>query len=361
MRTTLAIALLALSTSPCFALSPATRCLAAKLGAAGRYDLCRLKAEAKATRTGGTAEVAKCESKLALNWTRAEAAAGGMCPSNGDGSAIQTLLSDHADQLAILLAGGSVPTCAADLATCTASLTACSDEVSAAQAALATCTTDLASSSSALASCESDLSDAETALDTCTADLSACAAEPSGLTVRTGQTTCFNAAGVAVVCTGVGQDGDLQRGLPIAFVDNGDGTISDQHTGLMWEKLSLDGSIHDRDLAFTWSGAFSAKIAVLNSMAFAGHSDWRLPNINELHTLANYGATNPAVHAAFLNGCVLGCAPSACACVQSSLYWSSTTNQNATGTAWGIDFYDGDQRALDKTNQTVVRAVRGGS
>jgi hypothetical protein len=43
--------------------------------------------------------------------------------------------------------------------------------------------------------------------------------------------------------------------LTRAYVDNGDGTITDSKTGLMWEKLSDDGSIHDWDATYTWADA----------------------------------------------------------------------------------------------------------
>ena len=63
-------------------------------------------------------------------------------------------------------------------------------------------------------------------------------------------------------------------------MDNGDGTITDTKTGLMWEKLSDDGSIHDKDTAYTWANAFAVKVATLNGGGgFAGHTDWRVPNV----------------------------------------------------------------------------------
>src|SRR4051812_39636776 len=56
--------------------------------------------------------------------------------------------------------------------------------------------------------------------------------------LETGQTTCFNTTGNVIACSGTGEDGDLRLGLSRSFTDNGDGTITDNKTGLMWEKLA---------------------------------------------------------------------------------------------------------------------------
>ena len=115
-------------------------------------------------------------------------------------------------------------------------------------------------------------------------------------------------AGTVIPCAGTGQDGELQKGLARAYVDNGDGTITDTKTGLMWEKLSDDGSIHDKDTTYTWANAFAVKVATLNGGGgFAGYTDWRVPNVNELQSLVNYGAVNPAVSPAFNTGCAPAC------------------------------------------------------
>ena len=64
--------------------------------------------------------------------------------------------------------------------------------------------------------------------------------------LATGQTTCWDSNGNVIPCAGTGQDGELRKGAPLAYVDNGDGTITDVNTGLMWEQLSHDGSVHDQ-------------------------------------------------------------------------------------------------------------------
>lgn len=144
------------------------------------------------------------------------------------------------------------------------------------------------------------------------------------------------------------------------YTDNGDGTITDNRTGLMWEKLSDDGSIHDLDNAYTWEAAFSSKIATLNSTSFAEHSDWRLPNEVELFTLINLGVDHPAVDPEFNTGCEPGCTVLTCSCTYSNYHWSSTTYQYSKTAAWALNFADGDTVGPHKLSASRVRAVRGG-
>jgi hypothetical protein len=61
-----------------------------------------------------------------------------------------------------------------------------------------------------------------------------------------------------------------------SFIDNGDGTVTDTSTGLMWEQ---NGSTIG-----TWQDAFS----YCETLSFAGHNDWRLPDINELQSCVDY-------------------------------------------------------------------------
>ncbi|MGH8864149.1 MAG: hypothetical protein ACREVZ_05825 [Burkholderiales bacterium] len=61
----------------------------------------------------------------------------------------------------------------------------------------------------------------------------------------TGQTRCWNSDGNVIPCRGTGQDGDIQAGATLKYKDNGNGTITDRNTKLVWEKKSADGGIHD--------------------------------------------------------------------------------------------------------------------
>ena len=180
--------------------------------------------------------------------------------------------------------------------------------------------------------------------------------------LQTGLTFCSDADGTAIPCTSTGQDGDLRRGEPRAYIDNGNGTIKDNRTALTWEKLSSDGTVHDKDDEFTWAQAF-VKIGALNTPpCFAGFCDWRLPNIMELQTLANFGTALPAISAPFQIGCSPGCTVLTGSCTKSEFYWSSSAAALNPLFAYCVDFSDGRTFGQPKViDYGRVRAVRGGS
>ena len=73
-----------------------------------------------------------------------------------------------------------------------------------------------------------------------------------------------------------GQDASVQ-GNPLRYRDNGDGTVSDINTGLMWQKA------HD----FT-RRTMKETVSHVESMTLGGYSDWRVPSIKELYSIANF-------------------------------------------------------------------------
>src|SRR5438552_1386005 len=181
----------------------------------------------------------------------------------------------------------------------------------------------------------------------------------------TGQTTCWDGSGNVIPCAGTGQDGELRKGAPLAYVDEGNGTVTDVNTGRVWEKLSDDGTVHDKDNLYTWANAFTGHVAALNAMSFAGHNDWRLPNVRELQSIANYRSFDPTVSSAFNNDCAPGCHATTCSCTASSDYWSSTSSVSDPSGAWYVTFsygrVDAFGRSGGKSSAAFVRAVRGGS
>ena len=192
----------------------------------------------------------------------------------------------------------------------------------------------------------------------CTFDTSGC--RRTGLPA-TGQMTCWDSGGLVVSCGGTGQDGELQAGTTLSYLDNGNGTFTDLNTGLVWAKTSDDGSIHDRDNTYLWTDAAAVHVAMINSTSFAGQTDWRVPNAKELTSLVNYELAVPSITGAFNFNCVPGCTVTTCSCTAPSRHWTSTTNVFAPFEAWSVTFQEGGLGSFGKANNFFVRAVRAGS
>ncbi|MCU0579330.1 MAG: DUF1566 domain-containing protein [Desulfobacterota bacterium] len=161
---------------------------------------------------------------------------------------------------------------------------------------------------------------------------------------RTGQTLCFNSAGQERDCAGTGEDGHLRAGVvwpEPRFVDNQDGTVTDQLTGLIWLQdanclatryPAFDNDGTSGDGRVTWQRALDF-VREINADTYpdcgAGQSDWRLANINELESLMNAGAERQdtwLLGQGFSNVRI------------DEMYWSSTTNAFAAHQAWAMEF-----------------------
>jgi hypothetical protein len=169
----------------------------------------------------------------------------------------------------------------------------------------------------------------------------------------TGQTTCWDSSGNVITCAGTRQDGDIQAGATLSYTSNNDGTITDNNTGLVWEKkTNCSGATHCVTDSYTWANAL-AYVANLNGATFAGHNDWRLPNVKELQSIVNYQNVNPSVSAEF-NDCGNG------SCTAASNYWASSSYAGFPAFAWFVNFFAGNVDAFGENNFNFVRAVRGG-
>ena len=111
------------------------------------------------------------------------------------------------------------------------------------------------------------------------------------------------------------------------FLDNGDGTITDKATGLMWMQ-------NDADQAMNWEEA----LVYAEGMEFAGYSDWRLPDVKELQGIVDY-TRSPATSNSPAMDPMFSCTSITNEAGQTdySYYWSSTTHaswaQDRSGSA----------------------------
>jgi hypothetical protein len=135
------------------------------------------------------------------------------------------------------------------------------------------------------------------------------------------------------------------------FVDNGDGTVTQTNTGLMWAKCAV--GLSDTNCATGSPTLMIWKDALNNASAstLGGYNDWRLPNVKELQALVDYSSVNPnpAISAVFPN-------------TPLGSWWSSTPDTNTVYSyvSWYINFGNGLAYERGRTWNDYVRLVRGG-
>jgi hypothetical protein len=190
---------------------------------------------------------------------------------------------------------------------------------------------------------------------------------------KTGYMQCWDSSGTLLSsCSGTGQDGEYQYGNDPAiaptsgatgayntpalvsgtrFTDNGDGTVTDNLTALIWLKnancTDTVGGIPgpgvsplNWDNALIWSNYLASSYCGLSDGSKP--RDWRLPNINELHSLGpNWPPGTPFTGVQYW-------------------YWSSSTDPGSAGAAWGVAMSDGLLGDGNKTFNLYVWPVRGG-
>jgi Protein of unknown function (DUF1566)/Collagen triple helix repeat (20 copies) len=219
-------------------------------------------------------------------------------------------------------------------------------------------------------------------------------AGPIGITGATGPTGPAGAIGPQGPAGPAGANGTNGTGVPTCtaaatylvlvqgvlvcqprFNVNGDGTLTDNQTGLMWELATgvLGGTqssdVKDVNALYSWStgdnnpdgSLYTTFLATLNSDAsasgtstcFANHCDWRIPNIVELQSILL--APDPCNFTA--------CFDPAFRPMQFDVYWSSSSmGINPSGGAWNVNFFDGGVGIFgdSKILAHYARAVRSG-
>ncbi len=192
--------------------------------------------------------------------------------------------------------------------------------------------------------------------------------------VDTGQTTFYDdSAQISAPVSGepfYGQDAHYE-GTPASYQDNGDGTVSDLNTGLMWQQTP---------------GAkmtYADSVAGAASFNLASHSDWRLPSIKELYSLMDFRGTDPSgwtgtdtsILTPFIDTTYFDFEygdPTVERIIDAQ-YWSSTeyvsTTMNGDATTFGVNFADGRIKGYpsepigptgqQSTMTSFVRYVRG--
>ena len=152
---------------------------------------------------------------------------------------------------------------------------------------------------------------------------------------KTGQSTCYDSSGHIIACSGTGQDGDIQAGVPWnsqRFTDYGGGTITDNMTGLIWTKDSNapGPAACNPATAKDWQAALDY-VTCLNANSYLGYTDWRLPNVNELCSLKNAGPEYNTLWLITQGFNLIQLHPA------EEDYWSSTTAAGVDNSAWIVN------------------------
>lgn len=187
--------------------------------------------------------------------------------------------------------------------------------------------------------------------------------------VDTGQERCYDSQR-EIACPEpgeafYGQDAQYD-GLAPRYADNGDGTITDLNSGLMWVKAQSE--------RMSWEDA----VAGASAFTLAGYDDWRMPNIKELYSLIDFSggfdysskeSSTPYIDTDYF-GFVWGDESGGNRPIDVQ-YWSSTEYLGSTmggnSTVFGVNFADGRIKGYPKTmpgrgaSQMFVKYVRGNS
>jgi len=177
--------------------------------------------------------------------------------------------------------------------------------------------------------------------------------------VDSGQAECYSNINAEITCPAAGEafyGQDAQHtGNASSLIDNGNGTVTDNITGLMWQQspdTDGDGDI-DADDKLTYDEA----VAGASTLNLGSHSDWRLPTIKELYSLIDFSGTDPSGYAGsdtsglipFIDAAYFDFAYGDTSAgeriidaqyASSNLYVSNTANDSGR-TMFGVNFADG--------------------
>ncbi|MBR6244346.1 DUF1566 domain-containing protein [bacterium] len=128
---------------------------------------------------------------------------------------------------------------------------------------------------------------------------------------------------------------EMKPAVSSDFTTSSDGkTVTDNRTGLMWQNN------YPSSTTYTWVNA----LKYCEDLSYAGYTDWRLANKNELASLVNY-EKSASPYSYFPN-------------MPGNWFWSSSTRVGNTNRASGVDFYYGAVNTGNKANDYYVRCVR---
>ncbi|HPV98672.1 MAG TPA: DUF1566 domain-containing protein [Spirochaetota bacterium] len=131
----------------------------------------------------------------------------------------------------------------------------------------------------------------------------------------------------------------------VRFTDNGDGTVTDHGTGLVWQKCSRGQNILDCSGTAT-NATWQEALQYCRNLSLDGRS-WRLPSVNELKSIVNYSKSGTKINTGYFPNTL-------------SNYWSSSTAVENAVPAWYVHFFNGNVSISNKSSFYLVRCVTDG-
>lgn len=177
------------------------------------------------------------------------------------------------------------------------------------------------------------------------------------LQIATGQITLYDDDGevLASVNEGedfYGQDATYLKGSAMSYTDNGDGTVTDINTGLMWQQVPSSDD-------YSWADA----VTYCDNLELSGYNDWRMPTLKELFSISDFSSGWPYLDTGYFN-------LASGEVTKDEQFWANnyyvgTTVEGGSNAAFGVNHVTGHIKAYSATASgpvggKYVRAVRGG-
>ncbi len=133
--------------------------------------------------------------------------------------------------------------------------------------------------------------------------------------------------------------------LAASYTDNGDGTVTDSTTNLVWQQCSMGQNADATCTGTATTANWQAVLEYCENLTLDGRTDWRLPSLLELESIMDKDKSNPAIDITVFPATVAG------------YYWSSSTYVGYPASAWSVYFDSGYSYTYDKADNYYVRCV----
>lgn len=152
---------------------------------------------------------------------------------------------------------------------------------------------------------------------------------------------------LAYECIGGSRSTDTQR-----FDDNHDGTLTDIDNGLTWMRCAVgqrweSNTCLGQATLYDWHSAQQAAQQFNQPSGYAGHKDWRLPKLPELAGIIERHCNDPRANLQLFPA------------TPAAYFWTANTKPQTDDQAYAMDFGPNGVSPLIKSQQALVRLVRG--